>query len=184
MTNKIGFMVGSLRKDSWNKKVAEVVKCLFPEDFAITFLEIGDLPYYIEDYDQDSSRLPDSYRRFRKEAKEQDGYIFFTPEYNRQIPPALKNALDVGSRAKGTFNGKPAAVVSASLGAQGGALANFAVRQTLVYLDLIPLQMPEVYLSSVQNYFNEDGSMKEYTKEFLQKFVDAYIAHFHKIAGK
>ncbi|MDY3118800.1 MAG: NAD(P)H-dependent oxidoreductase [Peptoniphilus sp.] len=181
MTKKIGLIVGSLRKESWNRKVAEKVQGMFPEGYEAEFIEIGDLPLFNEDYEKDKNE-PESYARFRKELGEKDGYVFFTPEYNRLCAPAIKNAIDVGSRpyGKNQWGAKPAAVVSASVGASGGMAANLSLRQSLIFVDLIPLQQPEVYLSGVQNYFDKEGNLVEKTKNFLQNFVDAFVAHMDR----
>ena len=178
MTKKIGLIVGSLRKESWNRKVAEKVKAMFPEGYEAEFIEIGDLPLYNEDYEKEKNE-PESYGRFRKEVEEKDGYIFFTPEYNRLCAPAIKNAIDVGSRpyGKSKWGTKPAAVVSASVGSSGGMAANFSLRQNLIFVDLIPLQQPEVYLASVHELFDKEGALIKDTEDFLQGFVDAFVTH-------
>lgn len=171
---KIGLLVGSLRKASWNRKVAEATKKLFPEDVEVEFIEVGDLPLYNQDYEVEG--FPESYKRFWNEVEEADGYIFFTPEYNRSLAPALKNALDIGSRdPKGNpWGQKHAAIFSASPGGMGGLASNLALRQVFVYLDLIPIQQPEVYLANVNELFEGD-ELKEDTKEFLQTAVDALL---------
>lgn len=176
---KVGFLVGSLRKDSWNKKIAKEVKQLFPKDIEVDFIEISDLPIYNEDLE---SNEPESYVRFRKEAKEHDAFVFFTPEYNRSYSAAIKNALDIGSKAHdgNVWGGKPAGVISSSTGGYGAMAANHALRQVFVFIDLIPLQQPEVYLSRVDQYFEND-ELKEDTKKFLQRFVDAFVAHAKKV---
>ncbi|MDD7363805.1 MAG: NAD(P)H-dependent oxidoreductase [Peptoniphilus sp.] len=181
MNKKIGLIVGSLRKGSWNRKVAKVVQGLFPEGYDAEFIEIGDLPLFNEDFEREN-REPESYGVFRKQIGEADGFIFFTPEYNRSLPPAIKNAVDVGSRpvGKNQWDGKPAAVVSASIGGFGGMEANFALRQNFIYTNMILLQQPEVYLSNVMNLFDDDGNMVQDTKDFLQKFVDAFVEHVER----
>lgn len=178
---KIGLIVGSLRKESWNRKVAQVVKGMFPEGYDVDFIEIGDLPLYNEDFDG-TGKEPDSYASFRKQVEESDGFIFFTPEYNRSVPPAIKNAIDVASRPYGhnKWGGKPAAVASASIGASGGMEGNLALRQNFIFTDLIPLQQPEVYLAGVASLFDEKGEMVEDTKGFLQNFVDAFVRHVER----
>ncbi len=178
---KIGLIVGSLRKESWNRKVAQVVKGMFPEGYDVDFIKIGDLPLYNEDFEAPGME-PASYAPFRKQVEASDGFIFFTPEYNRSVPPAIKNAIDVASRPYGQskWGGKPAAVASASIGTSGGMEGNMALRQNFIFTDLIPLQQPEVYLAGVANLFDEDGEMVEDTKAFLQKFVDAFVRHVER----
>ena len=184
MTKQIAFIVGSLKEESWNRKVAKTVATMLPEDFQANFIQIGDLPLYNEEYDPEEN-TPESYQRFREEIAKQDAVLFFTPEYNRSYPAAIKNAIDIASRpmGKNLWNGMPAAIASASIGATGAMGANFALRQVFVNLNLLPLQSPEVYLSSVYKYF-EDGEMVEDTKKFLQTFVDAFVAHVNKVLDK
>lgn len=99
MVKRIGFIFGSLRQESNSQKVAAAVKALFPEEVVITEIPIGDLPLYNPDLDE--GNVPESYTRFRQAVKEQDGIVFITPEYNRGLPAAIKNAIDVGSRPIG-----------------------------------------------------------------------------------
>lgn len=174
---KIGLLVGSLRKESWNRKIAEVTKTLFPEDVDVDFIEVGDLPFYNEDYEEEG--FPEVYDRFWKEVNEADGFIFFTPEYNRSFTPALKNALDVGSRwpKRNPWRHKPAAIFSASPGSLGGMAANLALRQVFVGLDILPLQQPTVFLSGVDQLF-DGGKLNEDTKAYLQKAVNALLKMF------
>ena len=181
MTGEIGLIVGSLRKESWNRKVAEKVKDMFPEGYEAEFIEIGDLPLYNEDFEKEKNE-PESYARFRNEVEEKDGYIFFTPEYNRLLSPAIKNAIDVASRpyGKSKWGTKPAAVASASVGSSGGMAANFSLRQNLIFVDLIPLQQPEVYLSAVHEKFDKEGELIKDTGDFLQGFVDAFVNHVER----
>lgn len=171
---KIGLIVGSVRAESWNRKVAETVKDLFPEDFDVDFIEIKDLPYY--DDDASVEEKEEAYGRFWEETAACDGFIFFSPEYNRSFAPAIKNALDVGSRntKANSWRKKPAAVFSASMGGMGGVASNLALRQVFVYLNLIPMQSPEVYLAKIQDYY-EDGKFVDKTVDYLQKAVDAYV---------
>lgn len=181
MTKKIGLIVGSLRKESWNRKVAEKVQAMFPAGYEAEFIEIDDLPLYNEDFEKEKNE-PQSYARFRKEVEEKDGYIFFTPEYNRLCAPAIKNAIDVASRpyGKSKWGTKPAAVASASVGTSGGMAANFSLRQNLIFVDLIPLQQPEVYLASVHELFDKEGALVKDTEAFLQSFVDAFVTHANR----
>ncbi|NAT74315.1 ACP phosphodiesterase, partial [Pseudomonas syringae pv. actinidiae] len=142
----IAVLVGSLRKESINRKIALALAKLAPATLKLNIIEIGDLPLYNEDIDGDSP--PPAYSVFREQLGAADGVLFVTPEYNRSVPGALKNAIDVGSRpyGKSAFSGKPGAVISASPGAVGGFGANHHLRQSLVFLDVLCLQQPEAYL--------------------------------------
>lgn len=171
---KIALISGSLRKDSISTKIAKSVGQLFPEGYEAKLIEIGNLALYNEDIDNESNA---EYIAFRKEIKESDAVLFVTPEYNRSFTAAIKNALDVGSRPYGesVWNGKPAAVISQSIGNLGGFGANHHLRQVLVVLNMPTVQQPEVYLSNVNQLFDENGNFKEDTKQFLQSFVDAFV---------
>src|SRR4051794_36505426 len=127
---KIGVLVGSLRKESFSKKIAANVAALFPEGYESEFVEIGNLPLYNQDYD-DKNNVPDEYTALRNKIKELDAILFVTPEYNRSVPAVLSNALDVGSRPKvaNVWNGKPAAIISQSPGNISGFGANHHLRQ-------------------------------------------------------
>lgn len=174
---KVGIIVGSLRKASFSRKVAENVAKLFPAGYETEFIEIGDLPHYNQDYD-DENRVPEAYTRFRQQVKGVDAVLFVTPEYNRSIPGVLKNALDVGSRPYGqsVWDGKPAAIISQSPGALSGFGANHHLRQPLVFLNMPVLAQPEVYLGNVHELLDENGQIKNQdTVQFLQTFVDAFV---------
>lgn len=182
MTKKIGFIIGSLREASYNKKVAKVFAELLPEGYAAEFLEIGNLPFYNEDLDVEG-KVPKEWADFREKVLPLDGIFFFTPEYNRSVPAALKNALDVGSRpyGKSVWGGKPALAVSVSPGGIGGFGANHHLRQSLVFLDMPTLQQPEAYIGNIVNLIDENGDIKEGTKEFFQLIVDKYIDFLEKL---
>ncbi|NLL48458.1 MAG: NAD(P)H-dependent oxidoreductase [Firmicutes bacterium] len=173
---KIGIIVGSLRKDSVSKKVAATMRDLFPAGYETEVIEIGNLPLYNEDLDNGS--VPAEYTTFRSKMKDIDAVLFVTPEYNRSIPGALKNALDVGSRPYGQsiWDGKPAAIVSQSPSNLSGFGANHHLRQPLVFLNMPVLQQPEAYLANSFELFDESGKMKnEGTLQFLQSVVDAFV---------
>lgn len=176
---KVGLIVGSLRKESWNRKVPEAVKDMFPADIEVSFIEIKELPFYNEDLDG-ATPLP-AYEEFRSKVKEQDGFIFFTPEYNRSYAPALKNALDVASRgAQGNCWARNlGAVFSASTGRYGDMAANHALRQVFIFLDMLPMQQPEVYLSKVDTCF-ADGRLDERTSGFMQKAANTFVAQLRE----
>ncbi|KAF1303285.1 NAD(P)H-dependent oxidoreductase [Enterococcus saccharolyticus] len=182
MTKKIGIIVGSLRKDSYNRKAAEAFANLLPEGYEATFVEVGDLPLYNEDLDVEG-KVPASWTRFREELKAVDGVYFFTPEYNRSLPATIKNALDVGSRPYGesVWDSKPALVVSVSQGAVSGFGANHHLRQSLVFLNMPTLQQPEAYIGNVANLVNEEGKFIEDTVNFFQLITDKYVEFFEKL---
>ncbi len=184
MSKKIGIVVGSLRKDSYNRKVAEKLASLAPASLKFEFLDIGNLPLYNQDLDENSP--PAAWTSFRDQIKSCNGILFATPEYNRSVPGVLKNAIDVGSRPYGqsAWAKKPTAVISVSPGAIGGFGANHHLRQSLVFLDMPCLQQPEAYLGQIQNFL--DKSTGEITNEgtikFLQDFINAYAAWVEKHA--
>jgi len=178
MTKKIAVFVGSLRKESFNRKMAKVLIALAPESLKIEIIEIGGLPLYDQDYD-DEGKPPAAWTEFRKRVKSFDGVLFVTPEYNRSVPGVLKNAIDVGSRPYGqsVWAGKPGAVMSVSPGTIGGFGANHHLRQSLVFLDVPAMQQPEAYIGSAAQLFDADGHVtNETTREFLVKFLDAFAA--------
>ncbi|WP_019408060.1 NADPH-dependent FMN reductase [Pseudomonas psychrophila] len=170
----VAVLVGSLRKDSLNRKVARALAELAPANLKLNIVEIGDLPLYNEDID--ITPPPAAYSAFRDQVQQADAVLFVTPEYNRSVPAALKNALDVGSRpyGKSAWSGKPGAVISVSPGAIGGFGANHHLRQSLVFLNVPCLQQPEAYLGGAGSAFDESGALSEKTRPFLQAFIDAY----------
>jgi chromate reductase len=175
-TYDVAVIVGSLRKDSINRKVANAIAELAPANLKLNIIEIGHLPLYDQDVDENP---PAAWTQFRERIRSADAVLFVTPEYNRSVPAALKNALDVGSRPYGhsAWNGKPGAVVSASPGPIGGFGANHHLRQSLVFLNVPVLQQPEVYLGGADKLFDADGKLaNDRTREFLQKFVQAFAA--------
>ncbi|MCF5706431.1 ACP phosphodiesterase [Pseudomonas syringae] len=172
--HSIAVLVGSLRKDSINRKIALALAELAPASLKLDIVEIGELPLYNEDIDGASP--PPAYSAFRDQLQAADGLLFVTPEYNRSVPGALKNAIDVGSRpyGKSAFSGKPGAVISASPGAIGGFGGNHHLRQSLVFLDVPCLQQPEAYLGGAGAFFDETGQLSDKTRPFLQTFIDAF----------
>lgn len=172
---KIGIVVGSLRKESFSKKIANNVANLFPTDYETEFVEIGNLQHYNEDYD---ANPPAEYTEFRNKIRECDAILFVTPEYNRSVPGVLKNALDVGSRPYGesAWDGKPAAIISQSISNLSGFGANHHLRQALTFLNMPVVQQPEVYLANSQDLVDENGKINnEDTIQFLQGFVDVFV---------
>lgn len=171
---KIGIFVGSLRKESFNRKIAHTLMELAPASLKMEIIEIGQLPLFNQD---DEANPPAQWVDFRKQVKHVDGCLFITPEYNRSVPAALKNAIDVGSRPYGQscWDGKPCAIISSSIGAIGGFGANHHLRQSLVFLNTPCMPQPEAYLSFIDKAFNDKGEMtNEGTREFLSKFLDAF----------
>ncbi|MEJ7559814.1 MAG: NAD(P)H-dependent oxidoreductase [Pedobacter sp.] len=184
MTTTIGIIAGSLRRESFSKKLANALLEMAPDNFEFKIIDIADLPIYNQDFDDDGN-APSAYHSFRDEVTAVDGIIFITPEYNRSVPAVLKNALDVGSRpyGKSVWNAKPAAVFSNSPSLQGAFGANHHLRQNLVYLNMPVMQQPEVYLSKISEAFDEDGVLKDgSTKDFIEQAVNEYITWFLKTA--
>ena len=173
-TYKIAVLIGSLRKESLNKKMAEALIGLAPDTLQLEIVTIGELPLYNEDLDKDA---PAEWKRFRDEMNTFDGVLFFTPEYNRSVPAVLKNAIDVGSRPYGSsvWDGKPGAIVSVSPSAIGAFGANHHLRQSLVFLNVPAMQQPEAYIGMANELFDEKGKLvKSSTSDFLKKFADAF----------
>jgi chromate reductase len=176
MVKKIAVFVGSLRKESFNRKMARVLTTLAPESLALEIIEIGGLPLYNQDCDDEGKPLA-AWTEFRERVKSFDGVLFVTPEYNRSVPGVLKNAIDVGSRPYGqsVWEGKPGAVISVSPGAIGGFGANHHLRQSLVFLNVPAMQQPEVYIGGAAKLFDANGNIpNETTRELLVKFVNAF----------
>ncbi|SDU93603.1 NADPH-dependent FMN reductase [Pseudomonas mucidolens] len=180
---EIAVLVGSLRKESINRKVALALAALAPSNLNLKIVEIGELPMYNEDIDGQTP--PAAYRTFRQQLSAADAVLFVTPEYNRSVPAALKNAIDVGSRPYGqsAWSGKPGAIISVSPGAVGGFGANHHLRQSLVFLNVACMQQPEAYLGGAGNVFDEAGNVSDKTKPFLQAFIDAYGQWVEKQQG-
>ena len=171
---KVAVIVGSLRKESINKKLALAVSGMFADRFELHRVEIADLPLYNQDFDAD---FPASGVRFKQQVEAADALLFVTPEYNRSIPGVLKNAIDLGSRPSGSnsFAGKPAAIIGTSPGARGSALAQQHLRNVLVGLDVLAMAQPEVTVQFQEGLIDAEGHIdNERTQKFLQRFVDAY----------
>lgn len=170
----IAVLVGSLRKDSLNRKLAQTLIRLAPDRLQLELVEIRDLSFYDEDQE---ANTPAPWVAFRERIRRADGLIFVTPEYNRSVPGVLKNALDVGSRPYGqsVWNGKPGAVISVSPGALAGFGANHHLRQSLVCLNVPTLQTPEAYIGNAAKLFDSDGKVTSAgTLDFLKAFMQAY----------
>ncbi|HEY9552385.1 NADPH-dependent FMN reductase [Allosphingosinicella sp.] len=174
--HKTAIVVGSLRRDSINRKVARSICAFASETLDSGIVEIGNLPLYSQDYDADP---PEEYGRFRERIAAADGILFCTPEYNRGVPGVLKNAIDVGSRpyGKSVWDKKPAAIISASPGSIGGFGANHQLRQSCVFLNMPVMQQPEAYLSHVtDDKFDADGCLRDGPlKELVLNLATAFV---------
>jgi chromate reductase len=181
MPRKVAVLVGSLRRESFNRKMAHVLAALAPESLKLEIVEIGGLALYNEDAEADP---PPSWRAFRDEVGAAEALLFITPEYNRSVPGVLKNAVDVGSRPYGhsVWNAKPGAVVSVSPGAVGGFGANHHLRQSMVFLNVPVMQMPEAYIGGAASLFDADGQLqKDDVREYLSKFMTSFAAWIEKM---
>ena len=177
-------LVGSLRKDSWNRKVADLIAGLAPPHLKLTQVDWGHLSYYNQDLDADP---PKDWVEFRKRIKAADAVLLVTPEYNRSLPGGFKNAIDIASRPYGqnVFDGKPGAVVSASIGNIGGFGAHHNLRQSLAYLNVATMPQPEVYLSNVASLIDETGKLKQdSTRAHLQKFGQAFADWIDRVSPR
>ena len=175
-TRDVAVIVGSLRKDSINRKVANALAGVAPAALKLSIVEIGHLPIYNQDGDD---APPAAWTSFRERIRSADAVLFVTPEHNRSVPAALKNAIDIGSRpyGKSAWNAKPGAVVSASPGSIGGFGANHHLRQSLVFLNVPAMQQPEAYLGGADKLFDADGKLAdESCRKFLEGFIRAFAA--------
>ena len=176
---QIVVVVGSLRKDSFNRKLANAIVRLAPPDFSFKQVQIGDLPLYNQD---DDSNQAESVKRLKREITASHGLLFVTAEYNRSIPGVLKNAIDHASRPYGqsAWAGKPAGVIGISVGAIGTAVAQQHLRNVLAYLDVPTLGQPEAFIQAKDGLFDEAGNIGVDSKKFLQKWMDQYVAWVKK----
>lgn len=177
----IAVVVGSLRKDSINARLAGALEKLFPPDFSFTPVRIDDLPLYNQD---DDGNPPAPVTRLKGQIAAAQGVLFVTPEYNRSIPGVLKNALDHGSRPYGhsVWNGKLAGVIGTSAGASATAMAQQHLRNILAYLNMPTLGQPEAFIQTKEGLYDPDGNIGEASRKFLQAWVDAYVAWVKKHA--
>lgn len=176
----VAVIVGSLRKDSVSRKLAKAFAAVTP-NLKFNVVEIGDLPHFDQDLESDP---PAQWVRFREEIAAADAVLFVTPEFNRSVPGALKNAIDVGSRPYGAsvWNGKPGAVISQSPGAIGGFGSNHHLRQSLVFLN-VPLLSQEAYIGGSWGLFDDAGELiNESTTEFLRGYGAQFSAWIETIA--
>ena len=182
-TKKVAVFVGSLRKESYALKIAKTLIALAPSELKLEVIEIGQLPLYNEDLETKPAPAP--WTALRETLEEAYAVLFITPEYNRSVPAVLKNALDVASRPYGfnVFDGKPGAVISSSTGAPGGFGANHHFRQSLMFLNVPLMQQPEAYIGGADKLFDEKGEMVQTSRDFLNKFMQAYSKWVSTILG-
>jgi chromate reductase len=172
----VAVLVGSLRKDSFTRKVANAMVELAPSSLKLEIIEIGELALYNQDSD---ANPPAPWVEFRQRVKRADAVLFVTPEYNRSVPAPLKNAIDVGSRPYGqsVWNAKPGAIVSVSPGAIGAFGANHHLRQSLVFLNVPAMQQPEAYIGGADKLFDANGKLaNDATRKFLESYMAAFAA--------
>jgi chromate reductase len=179
---QIAVVVGSLRKDSFNRKLATGLAKLAPAEFSFKQVRIDDLPLYNQD---DDANQAEAVKRLKAEIAAAQGLLFVTPEYNRSMPGVLKNALDHASRPYGqnAWGGKPAGVIGVSVGAIGTALSQQHLRNVLAYLDVPTMGQPEAFLQMREGMFDADGSIGAGSKEHLQNWVNKFTDFVKKHAG-
>ena len=183
-SRNVAVIIGSLRKESFNRKMAKALVAIAQPPQKLEIVEIGHLPFYNADYESDP---PQVVRDFKQKIDSFDAVLFVTPEYNRSVPGVLKNAIDVGSRpyGKSSWSRKPAGVISVSPGAIGGFGANHHLRQSLVFLDMPALQQPEAYIGNAASLFDEKGALvNDATREFMQKYLQAFAQWIERNAAK
>jgi chromate reductase len=179
---EIAVVVGSLRRESFNRKLANAIVRLAPPEFSFEQLQIGDLPLYNQD---DDANQAETVKRLKGRVAAAKGLLFVTPEYNRSVPGVLKNAIDHASRPYGqnAWQGKPAGVLGASVGAVGTALAQQHLRNILAYLDVPTLGQPEAFIHVKEGLFDEAGDIGPASRGFLQNWMDRYVAWVKQHAG-
>jgi chromate reductase len=176
----IAVLVGSLRRDSFNRQLASAMVQLAPPDFSFTQLQIGDLPLYNQD---DDANPAESVKRLREEIRAARGLLFVTAEYNRSISGVLKNAIDHASRPYGqsAWTGKPAGILGASVGAIGTALAQQHLRNILTYLDVPTMGQPEAFVQAKEGLFDGSGNISDGNRKFMQDWMNQYVAWVKRI---
>ncbi|MBN9426536.1 MAG: NAD(P)H-dependent oxidoreductase [Burkholderiales bacterium] len=181
--HNVAVVIGSLRKESLNRKLANSLIGMAPPALKLAIVEIGDLPLFNQDHEADPTP---PVREFKQKIAAADAVLFITPEYNRSVPGVLKNALDVGSRPYGqsVWNGKPGAVISLSPGAIGGFGANHHLRQSLVFLNVPMMAQPEAYIGNGGQLFDAQGAIAaDNTRNFLKDFLDAFARWIERNAA-
>jgi chromate reductase len=178
-TTHIAVIVGSLRQESLNRKLADALALLAPSDFTFTQVQISDLPLYNQD---DDVLQAAPVQRMKAQIQAADGLLFVTPEYNRSIPGALKNAIDHASRpyGQGVWGGKPAGVLGVSVGAIGTAMAQQHLRNILAYLNVPTMGQPEAFIHAKEGFFEADGRISSASLGFMQSWMDHYVAWVKK----
>ncbi len=176
---RIAVIIGSIRKDSFNRKLSDAVAKLAPADVSFHPVRLDDLPLYNQDDDDHQAA---SVIRLKQDIAAAHGLLFVTPEYNRSLPGVLKNAIDHGSRPYGqsAWAGKPAGILGISVGTMGTALAQQHLRNILAFLDVPTLAQPEVFIQMTQGLFDETGAIGPDSREFLQGFMDRFVAWVKK----
>ena len=183
-TRDVTVFVGSLRKESFNRKMAKTLVAIAPAPLKLEIVEIGQLPLYNQD---DDANPPAASAAFKARVRKSDAVLFVTPEYNRGVPGVLKNAIDLASRPYGdsAWEGKPGAIVSVSPGAIGAFGANHHLRQSLVFLNVPAMPQPEAYIGGAAKLFDTSGALiNDSTREFLQKFLAAFAQWIDRNIGK
>jgi len=178
----IGILVGSLRRDSFSRKVAQYLAGLLEKQFDVRFVDIASLALYNQDLDNEND-MPQEWRRLRQEVEALDAVLFVTPEYNRSVPAALKNALDVASRpmTDNAWRGKPGAAVGVSPGKIGAFGAVHHLRQTAACLNILMMQQPEAYVGEITGAVDASGITDETVQSFLRKFAGAFSDWINKL---
>lgn len=171
----VAVIVGSLRKDSVNRQLANGLAKLAPPDFSLRQIRIDDLPLYNQD---DDGTPTEPVSRLRNEIRSAHALLFVTPEYNRSVPGVLKNAIDHGSRPYGqsVWAGKAAGVLGASIGPMGTAMAQQHLRNILAYLDVCTMGQPEAFVKAGEGFVDENGEIGPKDRKFLQGWMDRYVA--------
>jgi len=183
-TRNVAVIVGSLRKDSYNRKMANALIAMAPAPLKLAIHEIGDLPLFNQDFEADP---PSVVTDFKQRLAAADAVLFVTPEYNRSVPGVLKNAIDVGSRpyGKSAWSGKPGAIISVSPGKLAAFGANQALRQSMVFLDVPTMQQPEAYIGNAAALFDDKGVLSdEATRKFMDKFLAAFAQWIERNAPR
>jgi chromate reductase len=181
---KIAVFVGSLRKESYNLKTAKALMALAPESLSLELVDISTLPFMNEDLE---ATPPNEWTALKQQIAAADGLLFLTPEYNRSVPAVLKNAIDVGSRPYGqnSWNGKPAGVISVSIGNISGFGANHHLRQSLVFVNAPTMAQPEAYIGAAASLFDDNGNLiNDSTRDFLKTYMLAFEKWVDTIAKK
>lgn len=175
----IAVIVGSLRRDSFNRRLAEAVVRLAPPEYTFRQLKIDDLPLYNQDDDANQAA---PVKRLKQQIMESQGLLFVTPEYNRSIPGVLKNALDQASRPYGqnAWAGKPAGILGVSIGVIGTAVAQQHLRNVLAFLDVPTLGQPEAFIQNKEGLFDPEGNIGPDSRQFFQNWMNRYIAWVKK----